>query len=208
MRVNRAVPHHGKPLHYRTDGTGRDGYIFQHDGGFVSQDHLNCLALQTRDHSPRFTFARRKYLRPKVGLESTGNNRFVHYVSDGTGRDNYVGRTEGGNATPYDWKETTEHRFLASLRTPKLPAVAFLSRSSTPKEAKPTAPSARGAGRSRRKISPNGSPSTSNRPSRPPSPPTSRATSTRRGNSADAPTPTIDLLILRYLRLCIDIVIA
>jgi len=44
------------------------------------------------------------------------NLKFVHYISDGSGRDFYVGLTEGGNSDPHRWRNQTEFRFRSSLR--------------------------------------------------------------------------------------------
>lgn len=46
-----------------------------------------------------------------------GQTRFQPYYSDGTGRDFYVKLTDGGNTSPYNWRNSTEYRFRSSLRS-------------------------------------------------------------------------------------------
>lgn len=43
MNTNRAVPPEGKVAYYRSDGTGRDTYIRNHNGGLLSKDRLHSL---------------------------------------------------------------------------------------------------------------------------------------------------------------------
>lgn len=42
MNPNRVVPE-GKVAYYRSDGTGRDTYIRDHNGGLLSKDRLHSL---------------------------------------------------------------------------------------------------------------------------------------------------------------------
>jgi hypothetical protein len=43
MQTNRAVPVSGKVVYYKTDGTGRDSYIQNINGGLLSYDRLHHL---------------------------------------------------------------------------------------------------------------------------------------------------------------------
>lgn len=43
MQTSRAVPPEGKVPYYRSDGTGRDTYIREHNGGLLSKDRLHSL---------------------------------------------------------------------------------------------------------------------------------------------------------------------
>ena len=43
MNINRAVAPEGKVAYYRSDGTGRDAYIRDHNGGLLSKDRLHKL---------------------------------------------------------------------------------------------------------------------------------------------------------------------
>lgn len=57
-------------------------------------------------------------------MEYIQENKFPHYVSDGTGRDFYVTCNEGGNVRVPRWRDEVGHKFRSSLRDyHKLPAV-------------------------------------------------------------------------------------
>lgn len=43
MQTNKAVPPEGKVAYYRPDGTGRDTYIKDHNGGLLSKDKIHQL---------------------------------------------------------------------------------------------------------------------------------------------------------------------
>lgn len=43
MKRNAAVPPEGKVPYYRSDGTGRDTYIRDHNGGLLSKDRIHSL---------------------------------------------------------------------------------------------------------------------------------------------------------------------
>lgn len=43
MQTNRSVPVEGKVVYYKNDGTGRDSYIHQINGGLLSYDRLHQL---------------------------------------------------------------------------------------------------------------------------------------------------------------------
>ena len=83
-----------------------------------------CLFKPPRERN--FTFSQVKYGRHASEYNKGGSNKFVHYVSDGTGRDFYVGSNEGGNSNVYRWRNQTEHYFRNTLRNSKpLPNVLF-----------------------------------------------------------------------------------
>jgi hypothetical protein len=43
MQTNRVVPLNGKTVYYKTDGTGRDTYIKNYNGGLLSKDRIHHL---------------------------------------------------------------------------------------------------------------------------------------------------------------------
>jgi hypothetical protein len=43
MKTNRAVPVQGNVVYYKNDGTGRDSYIQNHNGGLLSYDRIHHL---------------------------------------------------------------------------------------------------------------------------------------------------------------------
>lgn len=43
MQTNRAVPVEGSVVYYKTDGTGRDSYIKNINGGLLSHDRMHQL---------------------------------------------------------------------------------------------------------------------------------------------------------------------
>ena len=43
MNTNKAIPFEGKVAYYRSDGTGRDTYIRDHNGGFLGKDKLHHM---------------------------------------------------------------------------------------------------------------------------------------------------------------------
>lgn len=51
-------------------------------------------------------------------------NKFTHYISDGSGRDFYITSNDGGNVRVPRWRDEVGHKFRATLREyPKLPLV-------------------------------------------------------------------------------------
>ena len=80
-------PWHYK-VHYHNDGTGRDTYIGVNSGGFYAP-------YSPHPAPPTGGFnVRKSYAPPSPVMHPLG----VHYYSDGSGRDSYVIRTEGGLA--------------------------------------------------------------------------------------------------------------
>ena len=43
MQTDRTVPPEGKVPYYRSDGTGRDTYIRDHNGGLLTKDRIHKL---------------------------------------------------------------------------------------------------------------------------------------------------------------------
>lgn len=116
MQTNRAVPPEGKTVYYRSDGTGRDTYIRDHNGGLLSKDRIHKLNQLKAPHERKLTFTQNKYGKHPYEYNTGGSNKFVHYISDGSGRDFYIGSTEGGNSHPHRWRNQTEHYFRNTLR--------------------------------------------------------------------------------------------
>ena len=104
MQTDRKVPPEGKVPYYRSDGSGRDTYIRDHNGGLLSKDRLHKLHQFKAPKEKNLTFSLTKYGKHPYEYNKGGSNKFVHYVSDGTGRDFYVGSTEGGNSCPFRWR--------------------------------------------------------------------------------------------------------
>lgn len=116
MNPNRSVPPEGKVPYYRSDGTGRDTYIREHNGGLLSKDRLHFLQLSKVPKERKFSFGAMKYNRHPTSYQYGASNKFPHYVSDGSGRDYYVKQTEGGNSQPFRWRNETDYKFKSSLR--------------------------------------------------------------------------------------------
>ena len=92
-------------MNYFADGTGRDTFVKNDNGGFFKAYHPVPA-------SPVTTFrTKRKYDPPAPVMKSRG----VFYHSDGTGRDSYVTVNAGG-LTNYGRVETYTDRFKSSLR--------------------------------------------------------------------------------------------
>jgi hypothetical protein len=43
MQTDRVVPPEGKVVYYRSDGSGRDTYIRDHNGGLLTKDKIHKL---------------------------------------------------------------------------------------------------------------------------------------------------------------------
>lgn len=61
MQTNRAVPVYGKVVYYKTDGTGRDSYIHQINGGLLSHDRIHKLAQFKAPKEKSFSFSKTSY---------------------------------------------------------------------------------------------------------------------------------------------------
>jgi hypothetical protein len=107
MQTNRAVPPEGKVAYYRSDGTGRDTYIRDHNGGLLTKDYIHKAVQFKPPKEKKLSFSQTKYGKHPYEYNKGGSNKFVHYVSDGSGRDFYVGSNEGGNSTTHRWRNQT-----------------------------------------------------------------------------------------------------
>ena len=117
MNTNRAVPPEGKVAYYRSDGTGRDTYIRDHNGGLLSKDRLHSLCQFKPPKDKNLVFGKTQYNRHPFTYQYGASNKFPHYISDGSGRDYYVKNTEGGNSTPFRWRDQTDYFFKSTLRS-------------------------------------------------------------------------------------------
>jgi len=71
----------GHPRHYFTDGTGRDSYIYQDNGGFTKM--YSPLKWQNSSFPERPVYQK---ARPAPVMHA----KPIFYRADGTGRDSYV----------------------------------------------------------------------------------------------------------------------
>lgn len=141
------VRYEGKPLFYHSDGTGRDSYIVRNNGGLLSQNMLrnfdNAVSGSLKPSLIPMKLGRSPV--PQGGRCSMPaiEDKFVHYHSDGTGRDSYVGWNHGGRIVNFSSKNNTENFFKNTLRTySKLTSSASLSQLGTPSVFTYTSPSA------------------------------------------------------------------
>ena len=97
---------------YQPNGTGRDTYIYNDDGGFTKmkeprpQFHPGTLLLPNVEHKQRYE----KYKKPAI------HSKPIQYQSDGTGRDSYVKTTNGGLSLPNQRMREYRQAFRSSLR--------------------------------------------------------------------------------------------
>lgn len=61
MQTDRAVPPEGKVVYYRSDGTGRDTYIRNHNGGLLTKDFIHKAIQFKQPRERNFTFSHTKY---------------------------------------------------------------------------------------------------------------------------------------------------
>lgn len=61
MQTDRAVPPEGKVVYYRSDGTGRDTYIRDHNGGLLTKDRIHKLTQFKPPKEKKFSFSQTKY---------------------------------------------------------------------------------------------------------------------------------------------------
>lgn len=91
MNMKRTIPIEGKTFNYNSNGTGRDTYVMDHNAGFSNECFKNDVANKhSRNHSMNMSMHQKM-------RGSTFEPRTNHYFSDGSGRDNYIVREEGGN---------------------------------------------------------------------------------------------------------------
>lgn len=101
MQRNIVSPTKGSVVYYKPDGTGRDGYIQNENGGFLGKDLIHEMRSK-----PIVTKERMKFGKPnKTKIQYVQENKFPHYISDGSGRDFYVTCNEGGNTRVPRWRD-------------------------------------------------------------------------------------------------------
>ena len=61
MQTNRAVLPEGKVVYYRSDGTGRDTYIRNHNGGLLTKDFIHKAVQFKPPRERNLTFSKTKY---------------------------------------------------------------------------------------------------------------------------------------------------
>lgn len=112
MRRDLVSPTEGKVVYYRPDGTGRDQYIKNDNGGLLSHDAVHRMKHRPERSLGRMVFGKtyQAPLPPKL------ENHFPHYISDGSGRDFYVTNNEGGNSHVHRWRNHVDYRFKSTLR--------------------------------------------------------------------------------------------
>lgn len=82
------------PLHYNTNGTGRDSYIYMDNGGFSLPDFGQPMG------SPGTMKPDLPYRPPYPHKLKPIQSRPIHYVQDGQGRDSYILSSHGGFVNP------------------------------------------------------------------------------------------------------------
>eukprot|EP00826_Nyctotherus_ovalis_P033735 TRINITY_DN2747_c0_g2_i4.p1 TRINITY_DN2747_c0_g2~~TRINITY_DN2747_c0_g2_i4.p1 ORF type:complete len:182 (-),score=31.92 TRINITY_DN2747_c0_g2_i4:155-700(-) len=90
-----------KSVHYQSNGFGRDRYISANSGGLMQpEETITAFSIGT--------FPRE---RPYFVISPRMNPKNVHYHSDGTGRDSYVGLSAGAHesAIPGSYKASFYH---------------------------------------------------------------------------------------------------
>jgi hypothetical protein len=78
-------------LRYKNNGTGRDSYISDNNGGFS----VSNTKLRTIQHGSLHTHTDRRSVSPK-GASVNDTMRPIHYNTNGTGRDTYISTNNGG----------------------------------------------------------------------------------------------------------------
>jgi hypothetical protein len=62
MKATKYVVPEGKVVYYKGDGTGRDSYIQNHNGGLLSHDRLHALKTNLKPiRQKAFSFAKNSY---------------------------------------------------------------------------------------------------------------------------------------------------
>eukprot|EP00826_Nyctotherus_ovalis_P033730 TRINITY_DN2747_c0_g1_i20.p1 TRINITY_DN2747_c0_g1~~TRINITY_DN2747_c0_g1_i20.p1 ORF type:complete len:189 (+),score=27.56 TRINITY_DN2747_c0_g1_i20:115-681(+) len=97
-----------KSVHYQSNGFGRDRYISANSGGLMQpEETITAFSIGT-SFLTLGTFPRE---RPYFVISPRMNPKNVHYHSDGTGRDSYVGLSAGAHesAIPGSYKASFYH---------------------------------------------------------------------------------------------------
>ena len=85
-------------LHYHTNGSGRDSYIYGDNGGFSVLHKASSL-----NDGPGTMYSPKQYISKgsqQVKL-SPAKGHPIHYVHNGQGRDSYISSTHGGFTAPH-----------------------------------------------------------------------------------------------------------
>lgn len=84
-------------MKYRTNGGGRDSYIYDSNGGNTV---TNVVESKPLHRSGRIDYGSpsKKSVSPKQA-SAVDTQRPIHYNTNGTGRDTYIGATNGGFST-------------------------------------------------------------------------------------------------------------
>ncbi|EGR30150.1 hypothetical protein IMG5_140290 [Ichthyophthirius multifiliis] len=94
------VKYEGKPFYYWSDGTGRDTYILQNNGGLLCQQLLGQLE-KKGEKKPDYIQMQFGSKRRFKSTLPTVENQVTHYRSDGSGRDLYISCNEGGRVNVF-----------------------------------------------------------------------------------------------------------
>ena len=99
-----------KHISYYGNGTGRDGHITMNNGGL---NHTDKLGMGHRGiHFARYNSnVQRKSPSPSKAPPTH------YYMSDGSGRDGYILKNNGGSRQEYKSREMGDHVFYDSLRS-------------------------------------------------------------------------------------------
>ncbi|KAL4466908.1 hypothetical protein ABPG74_010505 [Tetrahymena malaccensis] len=93
----------GKCIHYVSNGSGRDSYIWKVNGGLFKEKLEDPKGFEIGTFN-----GKRHYKQPNNYLPA----KHIHYRTDGTGRDSYINVDEGG-LSQYSWNR---HNFIRNLR--------------------------------------------------------------------------------------------
>jgi len=98
-----------KHCHYFGSGTGRDSYIIKNNGGFnrVDKPNMEHTGVHLRQYNSNVA---RQAPTPSKDAST------FYYQSDGTGRDTYVLKNNGGLRPEYNIRNSGDNVFRNSLR--------------------------------------------------------------------------------------------
>jgi len=77
-----------KDVFYHTNGTGRDSYIIDNNGG-------TCAKRSYSVHPVSGRYFNTSHVKPRI-IKPSSDRKTIHYTSDGSGRDNYIIYNQGG----------------------------------------------------------------------------------------------------------------
>ena len=99
-----------KHCHYYGGGAGRDGFIIINNGGFNNIDKPNMGHTGVHQKMYNSNVANRQVTTPRKDAST------FYYQSDGSGRDSYVLKNNGGLRMEYDVRASGDNIFRRSLR--------------------------------------------------------------------------------------------